>query len=165
MERSKKIVITAHCVLNQNSVVYPCARKMKDFSEKISGFLEKNIGIVQLPCPEMKIYGLKRWGHVKDQFMNTHFEDVSKALLEDYVKQVRDYIDNGYEILGVYGIDQSPSCGINETCVSSEWYGEIDTTDRKKIDSVSIIKEKGRFMEIFEKMLLEIGIKINFFNI
>ena len=48
MERSKKIVITAHCVLNQNSVVYPCARKMKDFSEKISGFLEKNIGIVQV---------------------------------------------------------------------------------------------------------------------
>ena len=91
---------------------------------------------------------------------NRHF-----ISLEDYVKQVRDYIDNGYEILGVYGIDQSPSCGINETCVSSEWYGEIDTADRKKIDSVSIIKEKGRFMEIFEKMLLEIGIKINFFNI
>ena len=165
MERSKKVVITAHCILNQNSVVHPCARNMKDFSDKIAGFMEENIGIIQLPCPEMKIYGLKRWGHVKDQFMNTHFEDVSKDLLDDYVKQIQDYIANDYEILGIYGIDQSPSCGVNETCVSSKWYGEIDNVSKERLESVSIINEKGRFMEIFEEMLTEKGIEIKFFNI
>ncbi len=165
MERSKKVVITAHCVLNQNSVVHPCARNMKDFSTQIAGFMEENIGIIQLPCPEMKIYGLKRWGHVKDQFMNTHFEDVSRVLLEDYVKQIQDYRANGYEILGIYGIDQSPSCGVNVTCVSSKWFGEIGDMNKESLDSVSIVKEKGRFMEIFEEMLAEKGIEIKFFNI
>ena len=72
---------------------------------------------------------------------------------------------NGYEILGIYGIDQSPSCGVNETCVSSKWYGEIGDMNKENLDYVSIVKEKGRFMEIFEEMLAEKGIEIKFFNI
>jgi len=56
--RSKKVVFIAHCILNQNSIsdgtaVFPAA-----FKEVIKKFLDADIGIVQMPCPELCCLGL-----------------------------------------------------------------------------------------------------------
>ena len=58
--RSKKVVFIAHCILNQNSIsdgtaVFPAA-----FKEVIKKFLDADIGIVQMPCPELCCLGLNR---------------------------------------------------------------------------------------------------------
>ena len=58
--RSKKVVFVAHCLLNQNSIsdgtaVYPAA-----FKDIINLFMDNDIGIVQLPCPELCCLGLDR---------------------------------------------------------------------------------------------------------
>ena len=74
MNRGKKIVILSHCILNQNSVVKPYAKEQKYYFEFIKNFLLNNCGIIQLPCPELLILGLKRWGHVKDQFEYPYFK-------------------------------------------------------------------------------------------
>ena len=59
-KRSKKVVFIAHCLLNQNSIsdgtaVYPAA-----FKEVIDFFLNSDVGIVQMPCPEFCCLGLDR---------------------------------------------------------------------------------------------------------
>ncbi|MGL5521347.1 MAG: hypothetical protein ACRDA2_04720, partial [Cetobacterium sp.] len=74
MERGKKIIIVSHCILNQNCVVKPYAKKQDKFLKFIKNFVLNNYGIVQLPCPELFILGLKRWGHVKDQLEYPNFK-------------------------------------------------------------------------------------------
>ena len=58
--RSKKVIFVAHCMLNQNarhggSADFPAMMK------PLLGALEaKDIGIIQLPCPELIVLGLGR---------------------------------------------------------------------------------------------------------
>ena len=58
--RSKKIVFIAHCLINQNAIsdgtaVYPAA-----FTDLINLLMQNDIGIVQMPCPELCCLGLDR---------------------------------------------------------------------------------------------------------
>ena len=58
--RSRQVVFIAHCLLNQNAIsdgtaVFPAA-----FSEIIKLLLDAEVGIVQLPCPELSCLGLDR---------------------------------------------------------------------------------------------------------
>ena len=74
MNRSKKIAVLSHCILNQNAVVKGEYKDMNVFLPFVKKLFEDNIGILQLPCPETECYGLKRWGHVKEQFDNTGYK-------------------------------------------------------------------------------------------
>ena len=58
--RSKKVIFLAHCLLNQNAIsdgtaVYPAA-----FRELVQLLLDREVGIVQMPCPELCCLGLDR---------------------------------------------------------------------------------------------------------
>lgn len=150
MNREKKLIIISHCILNQNSVVHPCAREMKIFKNFINNALSKNIGIIQLPCPEFLLYGEKRNGHTMEQFDNIFFKTQSKLFLTPIIQQIIEYKENGYKILGCFGIKGSPSCGVNFTCSNS---------------SNDFVKGKGIFMKLFISELLQNNINIDFFDI
>ena len=164
MNRGKKIVLVSHCILNQNSVVKPYGKKAEDFKNLLIRLIEENIGIIQLPCPEISIYGLKRWGHVKDQFETPHFKKQSRLMTEDILDNIIEYKNNGYDILGVIGIKGSPSCGISTTC-RGDWNGSISSKDiKERLNSLKEVNEMGAFMEILEKSLSEIDLNIDFYD-
>lgn len=161
---TKKIIIVSHCVINSNSKVqsfYNTSKRESIRKELVKNIIQNDIGIIQLPCPEFIMYGAKRWGHVKDQFDNTHFRQVCKKELESIVYQIKDYIKNGYEIISILGIDGSPSCGVNLTCTGN-WGGEISNNPIFENLSESIIykPEKGILIEELEKLLVENNISI-----
>lgn len=166
MNRGKKIIVVSHCILNQNCVVKPYAKKQEDFFKFIKSFVLNNYGFIQLPCPELTILGLKRWGHVKDQFEYPNFKNQCKSLLYPIIDQIEMYMKNGYEIEGVYGIQGSPSCGVNKTC-RSNWEGEASCYENLEDISnrVYLVSEKGVFMESFEELLKEKNIKLNFYDV
>ncbi|WP_047382607.1 MULTISPECIES: CD3072 family TudS-related putative desulfidase [unclassified Cetobacterium] len=166
MNRSKKIIIISHCILNQNSVVKPYARKQDEFLKFLQNKILKNYGIIQLPCPEINILGLKRWGHVKDQFEYSGFVNESKKMLLPIVNQIKDYLKNGYEIEGIYGISGSPSCGVNKTC-RADWEGETSCYESLEDirGRVKLVSEKGVFMEVLESILKEKNISLNFYDV
>ena len=58
--RSKKIIILSHCLLNQNSISDGTADYPSQFNEIIELIMMNNIGIIQLPCPEMLCLGMDR---------------------------------------------------------------------------------------------------------
>jgi len=58
--RSKKIIIVAHCLLNQNSISDGTADFPSQFVKIINLLMTNNIGIIQLPCPELTCLGLDR---------------------------------------------------------------------------------------------------------
>lgn len=167
MKRRKKIIILCHCILNCNSKVEGLSL-YKGAQEKIlKYFIDEGYGIIQLPCPEITLYGVKRWGNVKEQFNTPYFRKHCRDIFIPYLNQIIDYIKNGYKIDGIIGIDGSPSCGVNKTCSSLTWGGEIgcEFGIDKKINDVKIIKEKGIFIEEIQKILKEYNIDIKFFSI
>lgn len=133
-------------------------------NENLMRLIEENIGIIQLPCPEISLYGLKRWGHVKDQFETPHFRKQSKLLIENILDNLIECKSNGYEILGVIGIKGNPSCGITTTC-RGDWNGSLGSRDvEEKLKSLKDVNEAGVFMEVLKKSLMELDIEVDFYD-
>ena len=82
--RSKKVVFVAHCFLNQNSIsdgtaIYPAANK-----DVVDFFLNADIGIVQMPCPEICCLGLDRGNiHGADSLVVVENTRIRSAMQND----------------------------------------------------------------------------------
>jgi len=83
-ERSMKVVFISHCLLNQNSKVFGLSTKetIKAANKVINLLLKKNIGIVQMPCPEFIYLGLLRPPQTKDQYDSAGFSRIAGNLPE-----------------------------------------------------------------------------------
>lgn len=159
----KKIAFVSHCVLKTASkVVYYNRKDITEEEVDRKNFLYKaikeDIHFIQLPCPEFNMYGSNRWGHTKDQFDNPFFKENCKKMLEPIILQMKEYINetDKFEVIGIIGIDGSPSCGVNITCCG-KWGGEFSGLDdiNEVIEGVHIKSEKGVFMEVLEEMMKE----------
>ncbi|GAA0176651.1 hypothetical protein SH2C18_00340 [Clostridium sediminicola] len=139
MRREKKIILTAHCVLNQNSVIRDWERAQGAFNDIVRVFLDNNISIIQLPCPEFTFLGEGRPPMTKEEYDIPKYRIICAELAEKVIDQIKEYIRNEYKILGVVGIEGSPSC---------------DT-----------LCKKGVFMEVFQKLLNEENINLSSFDI
>lgn len=156
-KRSRKIILVAHCIINQNSISdgtadFPCR-----FSEILELLENNNIGLIQLPCPELMCLGLDRNDTsgssrellVENSRIRTLMENsINKNKIAEMVKsvvyQIGEYRKHGFEIIGIIGINRSPSCGIDTTSINSK-----EATGR------------GVFMEALLNELALRGININ----
>lgn len=163
MKRTKNIVILSHCILNVNSKVEGLCEFGNISNRLIKYLMDNDYGIIQLPCPELTMYGIKRWGHVKEQFDNPYYRKHCRKLFEPILEQIEDYINNEYKIETLIAVKGSPSCGHNLTCSSPVWGGEFMCKEdiEKKINDLKTINKPGVFMEEIEQMLIEKNIKIN----
>ena len=126
--RSRRVIFLAHCLLNQNSIsdgtaVYPAA-----FKDVLRLLMEADIGVVQLPCPELCCLGLDR-GDEKGAERPVTAENTRirrelqrgeparrlEALVGYTMYQIEEYRRHGFEILGIVGVNRSPSCGAETT--------------------------------------------------
>lgn len=112
MLRSKNLIIVSHCVLNQNSVVSPLARARGVF-EFVSHLIEEGIGIIQLPCPELRYLGITRKPMEKEEYDTLEYRNLCKELFSPVMKELENYIKNGYTIKGIIAINESPTCSIS----------------------------------------------------
>lgn len=151
-----RILVVSHCILNKASKVKQDENDLEEeyrirqqFLEKI---VEKDIQLIQLPCPEFLIYGSRRWGHVKDQFQHPHFKKECKKMLMPVLMQMEEYLSypKEYEIIGIVSVEGSPSCGFNLTC-RGHWGGEIGNNPDAIAEiqsNLSMNEEPGVFMQI-----------------
>ncbi|MCC5908946.1 MAG: DUF523 domain-containing protein [Clostridiaceae bacterium] len=158
MQRSKKMVLLAHCLLNVNSKVDGLALYKGAHKQTICKYIEQDIGIIQLPCPEMTYLGINRWGMSKNQYDTPKYRKHCRGILIDIVEQLVDYKRKGYEIQEIVGIDGSPSCGVN---YHSHGYtgGMVETAEKQK----KLLTEKqgaGIFMEELTKLLRENDLQV-----
>lgn len=112
MDRSKRVILLAHCILNQNTVVFPLARAKGAYKEIVDTIMEAGIGIHQLSCPEYKYLGLSRKPMNKEEYDVPDFRRVCNDIAADTTNVIKEYLSNNYEIIGIIGINQSPSCSI-----------------------------------------------------
>ena len=163
----KTIVVLSHCILNTASKV---KTDESDLAEEylvrdrlLRSIVEKNVQVIQLPCPEFILYGSRRWGHVRDQFSHPHFREESKRMLEPVFLQLEEYASypEEYEILGIVSVEGSPSCGRSLTC-SGNWGGELSDLEEteKRVRGLKMIQAPGVFMEVIQGMLAEAKLQV-----
>lgn len=162
----QKIVFTSHCLLNTAAKVV-LYRQDEIAAEEalrrrfLSAAVERGIQLVQLPCPEFTLYGARRWGHVSNQFDNPFFRDHCRRLLEPFLLQLREYLSlpERFRVLGVVGIDGSPSCGVDYTS-RGDWYGSFGGRQdlAEVLATARLAKGRGVFMDELGRMLREAGL-------
>lgn len=110
--RNKKLVILAHCLLNQHATLLGWERAEGPFSDVLSLLAKQRIAVFQLPCPELGFLGLERPPKTFEEYDTPQYKEHCKALLKPVLAQLKHYIDHDYQLLGVLGIEASPSCDI-----------------------------------------------------
>ena len=165
MKKDNKVIILSHCILNEYSKVKKWDKEERETELSTMDFLQflldNKVGIIQLPCPELIGYGLKRWGQVKEQYDHPHYRKMCRELFQSILDQILEYEANGFEIISLMGIYGSPTCGIERTC-SGDWGGEIGSNPdiQKTISTVSGIDDRGIFMEEIIKIFKENNLNI-----
>lgn len=113
MDRSERVVFLSHCILNQNTVVQPLARAKGAYRQIIEAIMDADIGIHQMACPEYKYLGLSREPMSKDEYDTKEFRNLCKEISKEVLKAMQEYVNNDYEIIGIIGINESPTCSIS----------------------------------------------------
>ncbi|AFS77820.1 hypothetical protein DUF523 [Gottschalkia acidurici 9a] len=139
MHRGKEIIYTAHCVLNQNSVIRDWERAIGAFNDIIRVILDNNISIIQLPCPEFSFLGEARPPMTKEEYNTKEYRSACSDISKKVVEQMKEYINNNYKIIGLVGITGSPSC--------------------------DILGERGIFMEELQQLMTNEDIRLEVFEI
>lgn len=162
MNRGKKIVLVANCILNVNVKVDGLA-SYAGVSRVVSDLIQDGYGIIQLPCVEQAMLGMKRWGIVHSQCDYPAFRAKCRELLMPVVDQAEDLLANGYTIKAIIGVDGSPTCGVSIR-PEGDWYGEVGYQYGldAKVSSVHMENGPGTMMEVLRGMLDERGIEIPF---
>ncbi len=130
--RSRKVIFLSHCILNENVRYLGGARRRCCVRDIVEWCLDNDSGIVQMPCPEQHAWGgvTKRWllmaygarggflYYMLRLFLPLillYTKLIYGRLAKTTADQINDYLVSGYSVIGVVGIDGSPSCGVNNT--------------------------------------------------
>lgn len=121
-QRSKRVVLVAHCVLNHNARIDGCAYYPGAMCDIVQAIMEAGVGIVQMPCPELQCLGLDRSGRIRQgkdigirEALLGPARECCQALVKLVVRDVEEYLKHGFQVLGVIGNDGSPACGVDYT--------------------------------------------------
>jgi len=114
-KRSGKLALVAHCILNQNSRALGLAERSSVITEIVEFLARNELGIIQMPCPELAYAGVSRLHQTREQYDNTAFRMHCKKIAEELASQVQEYEKSRIRLKIVLGVDGSPSCGVNET--------------------------------------------------
>jgi len=131
--RSKKVVLVAHCILNQNSISDGTADFSGTFEEILNIIIESEVGVLQMPCPELlclgldrdDLHGAKREVTVENTRIRRALKEEStykeiELLAEQVIFQLEEYLKNDFIVKGIIGVNRSPSCGVETTSMNNE---------------------------------------------
>jgi len=119
--RSRKVLFVAHCALNQNARHVDCADFPALMKPLLAAVAEREIGIVQLPCPELMVLGMGRdrdvppLDTIREALELPDAEPRLRRLIDQVVYQLEEYRFQGFTVLGILGKNGSPSCGVETT--------------------------------------------------
>ena len=135
--RGRKLIVLAHCLLNQNAKLDRCAHCAGALAELVGVLLDEGIGIIQMDCPEMLHLGLDRQTdraaapsveaedtRIARRMTEPAAQAIVRRIARNVVQQIVDYRDNGFTVVGIVGINGSPTCG-----VETSWRDDRETAE------------------------------------
>ncbi len=189
-ERSKKVVLVAHCILNEGARYQGGALRKGGNDEIIDELQRRGIGIVQMRCPEQLAWGgvlrpymwlplgrrnkvIYRLRGLLIPLFATYTKLVARRVAKEAVAQIEDFVRGGYELVGVVGISGSPLCGINRTLDlrrSAEFIASkrLDDLERKSLNAegiqAAVIKGRGFLMQAIAEQMAKRNLDVTFYE-
>jgi predicted secreted protein len=156
-QRSGRVIFLSHCFLNQNAKVRGIAKYPGVHKPLIDLLTQHDVGIFQMPCPEMSYLGPMRWGYVKDQYNTPMFRRHCEKIAQQVLDQAVEYRRAHYELVSFIMVDGSPVCGLNRTAQpiqeTDQWGGMV-----WYIPEQHFAPERGVFCEILQAMIQKQGL-------
>lgn len=152
MRRSKQLVILHHCLLNQNARAKGLAKRKGAVEEIVEEAMRNGWGIYQIPCPEVRYLGVDREPQTKTRYDTPGFRILCERIAEEVLGDLMKFVEKGYEIVGIVGVEGSPSCGVTLTHIG-EGEGE------------KLVEGEGILVEEMRKRLAERGIKVKYYGV
>jgi hypothetical protein len=152
-------------------------------NEIIDEIREKGYGIVQIKCPEREVWGgvLKPYLwlplKIKNRFLLRilyplfikYTKYKYRKIAKEIIKEMKDYLKSGYQIMGFIGVSASPTCGVTKTLDNSIFINYLLNTDIHEIDrstfnrvciEKAIIKDQGLFVSELSRLLRKNNLNI-----
>jgi predicted secreted protein len=151
--------------------------------------MERGIGMVQMPCPEREVWGgvLKRrmlllYGAqqrsafvgalaralvpIAMRYVRLRYRRIARRVVEE----IDDYIRSGFAVVGIVGVDGSPTCGVQRTIDVRSFVRSMSLVDptqltiRKQNDLVRrhATSGPGIFTEELERELAARNLEVPF---
>jgi len=183
--RGRRVVFLAHCLLNENTRYLGGAMRGGAIREIVEPCLRHEIGIVQLPCPEQHAWGgvLKRRlllffgarGRLRYRLrgallpvMLWYTARVYRRLAREVATQIQDYERAGVAVLGIVGVDASPSCGVQKTLDVAEALDRLGRLERdaatadavNAIIRATAVAGRGLYVDLLTKELAARGLSV-----
>ena len=131
--RSKTIIFVAHCILNQNSISDDTAAYPGTINELMQLLRVSDVGIVQMPCPELLCLGLDRGNRdgssapvleentrIRMMMSQRPAQGKIRQLVQHLIFQMLEYRKHDFHIRGIVGVNRSPSCGVETTSKNNQ---------------------------------------------
>ena len=179
--RSRKVAFVSHCLLNQNTRYLGGACRACCVREVVDGLLDRDIGIVQMPCPEQLAWGgvlkrhlLRMYGHPRAAALagiaRAYSRIVFHRLATRVASEIADYVDAGFTVEAVIGVDGSPSCGVATTVDMRGALRDIAAADPRQltIDGQNALVRQhleagpGLFIEQLQRELRRRRLEVSF---
>ena len=184
--RGRRVIFLAHCLLNENVRYLGGACHRGAIREILDQCVELGIGVVQLPCPEQHAWGgvLKRRllsfygsagsvrhgiGRALLRLMLWYTSRVYRRLARETAEQIGDYERSGVTVLGVVGVDASPSCGVFRTLRMRPAFAgigrlEADTAgadDVNRIVRSTVTPGEGLYIHLLREEFAKRGLSVS----
>jgi predicted secreted protein len=153
-QRSTRFIFTPFCLTcqafqAQGIVRFGYSSVMKQILNEL---VRQDLNIVQLPCPESQLggyaVGLKRQPKGIRDYDTQEFRSLCDKLAGEVVCMIKGIIANGFQVVGILGIEFSPSCSV-----------KLQYTNK------GTIRRPGHFICALQKLLRANGICIPFVGI
>jgi len=127
-------VFLSHCLLDENTRYLGGACRRCCVREVVEQCMDRGIGMRQMPCPErvvwggvlkrrmLALYGLERrsalGGALARRLLPVvlrHVRRRYRAIARRVANEIDDDLRSGISVVGIVGIDGSPTCGVQRT--------------------------------------------------
>ena len=152
--RNGRLVFLIECLMNQNARDDGAAESPACTKEVIKLLVDAEIGMVQIPCPEIACLGFERrrssGQSIREALETSDATTCCQSLAVTTAERIQCYVNQGFEVLAVLGgNEQSPGCAVHTL-----GNGATQLTDRS-----------GVFMKMLAVELTQRGFQIQFHGI
>ena len=147
-KRRRRVIFVSHCWLNINARFPEGAAFEGANTALMQLLLQEGLGIIQMPCPEQVCLGLEKYAY--GAVVGEQLRGCFRRCAESVVEQLKEYLVHGYEVVGIMGMNPSPSCGVEVT----KGRGTMEGTDRNTAEQPG----PGLFSEELVALLRQEGI-------
>ncbi len=68
-----------------------------------------------MPCPQLEFNnGLNRKSKPKDKYDTKGYRTACKSQAMQLLEHIKSYLDKGYNVLGILGVETSPTCAVHQ---------------------------------------------------